>query len=235
MNKNHWVEFLIRTALVAVTLWIWWWVIKTPMNAGLNLGFIVGGVLLVFPIIWLGRNLLDRKPTAAHSAWTSTFVHYSLLILFGAAIIRAILTHEDWIGWRLPIPPVIGLLLVRVTGIVALLSVVNLALKGFGAPFVIHLSERLAVDWLYAWTRNPMVLATLACLLSVGIWYQSSLFVVWVLALLTPAWLFFVVVYEERELEIRFGASYLEYKSRTPLLFPHRPRKNRAEAGPGGE
>jgi protein-S-isoprenylcysteine O-methyltransferase Ste14 len=31
-------------------------------------------------------------------------------------------------------------------------------------------------------------------------------------------------VYEERELELRFGASYLEYKSRTPMLFPRKPR-----------
>jgi protein-S-isoprenylcysteine O-methyltransferase Ste14 len=49
------------------------------------------------------------------------------------------------------------------------------------------------------------------------------LFVLWVLILFAPALLVFVKVYEERELEIRFGASYLEYKSRTPMLFPRRP------------
>jgi protein-S-isoprenylcysteine O-methyltransferase Ste14 len=35
-----------------------------------------------------------------------------------------------------------------------------------------------------------------------------------------PAYVFFAKVFEERELEIRFGASYLEYKSRTPNVFP---------------
>jgi protein-S-isoprenylcysteine O-methyltransferase Ste14 len=115
-------------------------------------------------------------------------------------------------------------MLVVITGTAALLTVINLALRGLGAPFAIALSKRLAVDWLYAWTRNPMVLATLACLLSLGIWFQSALFVLWVLLLVTPALLVFVKVYEERELEIRFGASYLEYKSRTPMLFPRRPR-----------
>jgi protein-S-isoprenylcysteine O-methyltransferase Ste14 len=69
-----------------------------------------------------------------------------------------------------------------------------------------------------------MVLGTLAFLVSLGIWYQSALFVVWVLVLVTPAWLFFVKVFEERELEIRFGESYLEYKARTPMLFPRRPK-----------
>jgi protein-S-isoprenylcysteine O-methyltransferase Ste14 len=69
-----------------------------------------------------------------------------------------------------------------------------------------------------------MVLAALAWLVSLGIWFQSTLFVLWVLVLFIPALLFFVKVYEERELEIRFGASYLDYKSKTPMLFPRKPR-----------
>jgi protein-S-isoprenylcysteine O-methyltransferase Ste14 len=96
-------------------------------------------------------------------------------------------------------------------------------LKGLGAPFAIALSRKLAVDWLYAWTRNPMLLAGLALLISLGIWFQSTLFVLWALLLFAPALLFFEKVYEERELEIRFGASYLAYKSRTPMLFPRKP------------
>jgi len=83
----------------------------------------------------------------------------------------------------------------------------------------------LAVDLMYAWTRNPMVLAVLSFLISLGIWFQSTLFVLWVLILFAPALLFFVKVFEERELEFRFGASYLEYKSKTPMLFPRKPRK----------
>jgi protein-S-isoprenylcysteine O-methyltransferase Ste14 len=47
--------------------------------------------------------------------------------------------------------------------------------------------------------------------------------VLWVLILFAPALLFFVKVFEERELEFRFGASYLEYKSKTPMLFPRKP------------
>jgi protein-S-isoprenylcysteine O-methyltransferase Ste14 len=114
--------------------------------------------------------------------------------------------------------------LVAVTGMACLLVVANLALNGLGAPFFIALSQKLAVDWLYAWTRNPMVLAGVAFGLSLGIWFQSALFVLWVLILPEPALLFFVKVYEERELEFRFGASYLEYKSKTPMLIPRRPK-----------
>ena len=32
------------------------------------------------------------------------------------------------------------------------------------------------------------------------------------------AWILFVRIYEERELEIRFGESYLRYKARTPFF-----------------
>jgi len=168
--------------------------------------------------------MLDKKPTVSQTVWITTFVHYALVTLFGVAIIRAIDTHHDWSGWLLPVPTEISLLLVVVTGAATLLTVINLTLKGLGAPFAIALSRKLAVDWLYAWTRNPMVLATLAFLIALGIWLKSMLFILWVLILVTPALLVFVKVYEERELEIRFGASYLEYKAQTPMLFPRRPR-----------
>jgi protein-S-isoprenylcysteine O-methyltransferase Ste14 len=116
------------------------------------------------------------------------------------------------------------LALTILTGAAFLLTVANLALKGFGAPFFIALSRKLAADWLYARTSNPMVLAGVAFLLSLGIWFQSLLFDLWVLILFAPALHVFVRAFEERELEIRFGAPHLEYKSRTPMLFPRRPR-----------
>jgi protein-S-isoprenylcysteine O-methyltransferase Ste14 len=218
------LNFFFRIAPLVFTWFIWLWTLNQPLSNIMNMSIIVGCVLLVFPIVWLGRMILDRQPTTSRVAWITTFVHYALGILFGAAIIRAVITHQDWSGWTLPIPVEIGLLLVIITGVAVLSTVVNLALKGLGAPFAIALSRKLAADWLYAWTRNPMVFAGLAFLLSLGIWYQSALFVLWVLILFAPALLFFVKVYEERELGIRFGASYLEYKSRTPMLFPRKPR-----------
>jgi len=221
---KHAVELFLRIALLLFTFSIWLWALNQPLSNTMNLSIIVGAVLLVFPIVWLGRMVLDRKPTTSRAAWITTFVHYAVGIPFGVAIIRAASTHQDWSGWTLPIPVEIGLLLVIITGAAFLLTVVNLALKGLGAPFAIALSRKLAVDWLYAWTRNPMVLAVLAFLLSLGIWFRSALFVLWVLILFAPALLAFVKVYEERELQIRFGASYLEYKSRTPMLFPRKPR-----------
>lgn len=50
-------------------------------------------------------------------------------------------THQGWSGWVLPVPIEIGLLLVVITGAACLLTVVNLALKGLGAPFASALNE----------------------------------------------------------------------------------------------
>jgi protein-S-isoprenylcysteine O-methyltransferase Ste14 len=111
-----------------------------------------------------------------------------------------------------------------VTGFAAFLTVLNLAVRGLGAPFAVKLSSRLATDWTYGWTRNPMLLCSLAWLFSLALWYRSIWLIVWFAVSVAPGWIFFVKRYEERELQIRFGASYEEYKARTPLLWPRRPR-----------
>jgi len=221
---KHARELLIRIALLLLIWFLWAYMLNQRLSKIQNLSIIVGGVILVFPVVWVGRKILDKQPTVSRAVWVTTFVHFALGFPLGVPIILAVTTHQDWSGWALPVPSEIGLALVIITGTAFLLTVVNLALKGCGAPFFIVLTRKLAADWLYAWTRNPMLLAALAFFLSLGIWFQSVLFVLWVLILFAPAVLFFVKVYEERELEIRFGASYLEYKSRTPMLFPRRPR-----------
>lgn len=221
MTMKHIIEHLARIALLAFIVFALWWASVASLSEVVNLSIIVGGTLSIFPVVWIGRKILDRNQTAV--TWITTFVHLAVMLLLGVPFIRALTTHQDWSGWALPIPSEIAFVLVIITGAACLLTVLNLAMKGLGAPFFIALSRKLTADWLYARTRNPMVLATLAWFFSMGIWFQSVLFVLWVLILFTPALLTYVKVYEERELEIRFGAPYLEYKSRTPFLFPGRP------------
>lgn len=216
-------DALVRLVLFACVFIAWMWVLAQPFTPSVNLAVIVGCVLLVFPLVWFSRLVLDRDPTPAHAEWITTLVHAAVMVLFGSAIIRAVATYRTWRGWIIPIPGEVGLLLAIVFGAAAALAVMNLAVRGLGAPFGIALSRRLAIDWLYAWSRNPMVLASLALLVAVGIWFQSGLFVLWACLLVIPALLFFVKIFEERELEIRFGSGYLDYKARTPMLFPRRP------------
>ena len=220
---KHITEFLVRVILLTLICFFFWFTQNISISNFINLSIIMVGVLLTFPLVLLGRKILDKKPTVSRANWVTMFVHFGLGFTIGIPFVRAVITSQDWVGLVLPVPSVIGLVLVIITGVVSLLTVINLALKGFGAPGIV-LSRKLTIDWLYAWMRNPMALAGLAFFLSLGIWYRSVLFVLWVLFLVTPALLFFLKVYEERELELRFGASYLVYKSKTPMLFPRKPK-----------
>ena len=229
---KHSVSFIIRVVLLAFLFLIFWWAITASLTRAINVIIIVGGVLLTYPLVWTGRKILDRGHTKEYAEWVTTFVHAGLGFTFGVPLIRALSSYRSWNDWILPVPEVIGLVLVILTGAISVITVATLALRGWGAPFFISLSRRLAADWMYAWTRNPMVLAALALLVSLGIWFQSTLFILWVLLLFTPAILFFVKVYEERELEFRFGQSYLDYKARTPMLFPKKPKPETLNRGP---
>jgi protein-S-isoprenylcysteine O-methyltransferase Ste14 len=222
---KQFIESLIRIILLTIILISWLYFLNTPLSKVINLSIIVGGVLLTYPLVWMGRKILDRHHSLTKTIWITTAVHFGLGFTFGIPIVLAISTHHEWTGLILPVPSIIGLILVVVTGMALFLTVLNLALKGFGAPFFIKLSQKLAADWMYAWTRNPMVLAGISFLLSLGIWFQSLFFLIWGLLLFTPALLFFIKVFEERELEFRFGASYLAYKAKTSFLFPRKPTK----------
>jgi protein-S-isoprenylcysteine O-methyltransferase Ste14 len=218
------LESLARILLFVLILAFWSWLIRQPYAPAADLIPIVGGPLLMLPIAWLGRRMLDRDPTPKNAERTTAIIHYLLVFLLGASVFRVVGTYRSWPEEKLPIPPEIGLVLVVLSGTVLAATVANLAWKGLGAPFAVALSRRLATDWMYAYTRNPMVLATLAFLFSAGLWIRSGFFLLWMLLLITPVWLWLVKVFEERELEIRFGSSYREYKSKTPMLFPRRPK-----------
>ncbi len=218
------LSFTRITAFV-LTLILWLWILKQQFSATLNFLCIVGTVLAIVPTVWIGRRLLDIKPTIERLNWVTTAVHGIVVALFGIAMVKAIQTSGSWQGWIIPIPRSLGIILVYITGTITGLAVANLAIQGLGAPFAIALSRRLAKNWLYARTRNPMALATLVWFVTIGLWLQSTLFVAWVLVLVTPVEMFVIKVYEERELEIRFGQSYRDYKAKTAFLWPRRPKR----------
>ena len=220
------MRFLLRVLPFVLTLLVWLWVKDRSWNPEASFALIVGGPLILVPITFLGRFLLNARPTVARTAWVTILIHYAAMVPLGAAIIEALKLGQNWPGWRIPIPPGVGRALMVVTGAALLLTVVNLAVRGRGAPFAISVSRRLATDWVYGWCRNPMVFCTLAFLVAWGLWLGSVVFLLWVALLVSPVWLLLVKVYEERELEIRFGQSYLDYKARTPMLWPRRPPRS---------
>ncbi len=226
---------LVQIFGLVLTWGIWFWMATRNFSASANMIIAVGSTLAVIPIVFGGRRLLDRQPTVKRAIWVTTGVHYILAIFIGCAIIEATLLAQNWEGWAAPVPPWLGLSIMLVSGILLVVVVFNLALKGLGAPFAVALTRVVATDWMYAWTRNPMVLSGLAFLIGLGLWLQSSLFLIWLLAILSPAMLVFLKVYEERELEIRFGDAYLEYKTQTPMLLPSKPKTQKLTQNTGGK
>ena len=77
------VEWLFRITLLLSSWLLWWWALMTPLSNVMNLSLIVGGVVLVFPVVWLGRKILDRHLTTSGVVWTTTLVQFTLGNLTG--------------------------------------------------------------------------------------------------------------------------------------------------------
>jgi hypothetical protein len=64
---KHVVELFFRIALLKCTWSIWMWALNQPLSKGMNLPITMGWVLLAFPLVSLGRMILDRQPTTSHA------------------------------------------------------------------------------------------------------------------------------------------------------------------------
>jgi len=126
---------------------------------------------------------------------------------------------DHLMGWHGPRMVWAGMLLV-VAGAALMLWCFVLFLrvgKGSPHPFVAK-TQRLVITGPYRIVRNPMmygvggVLAGIALWVgSLGLWFGVGMFVVFVSL--------FVPLYEERDMERRFGEEYREYCRRVPRWF----------------
>ncbi|MEZ6005219.1 MAG: isoprenylcysteine carboxylmethyltransferase family protein [Planctomycetota bacterium] len=115
-----------------------------------------------------------------------------------------------------------SLLLLAGSGL-GLASAWTLSSHGQGTPLPTATAATLVARGPFAWVRNPMALAGTLQMIAVG-WGLGTWPVV-ILALLgSGVWHFWVRPLEEADLQHRFGASYSDYRSRTPLWIPRPPR-----------
>jgi protein-S-isoprenylcysteine O-methyltransferase Ste14 len=82
--------------------------------------------------------------------------------------------------------------------------------------------EKLVSHGPFAWSRNPLYVGNFVIWMGV-ITISGVLWFLPVAALLFAVEYYYIVRYEEGVLESIFGASYLEYKQRTPRWFPRPP------------
>ena len=206
---------MLGLSLIIVVLTL---VAKTEFSSIINVMLIIGCVLAMILVTIIGRKLLDSNQAEVDGITTT--VQAMRLTLMGIAITKAIQTAGLWtMGLALSVPQDLGLAILIITGAALAFTMINLAARGLGAP-ALALSAQLATGWMYKYIRNPMVLALFAWLVAWGLYLQSGAFVSWVLFLVVPVEVFFEKHYEEKELEVRFGESYIHYKEVTPFMFP---------------
>jgi protein-S-isoprenylcysteine O-methyltransferase Ste14 len=91
--------------------------------------------------------------------------------------------------------------------------------KGTLAPW--SPPKKLVIKGLYRYVRNPMILGVLTVLLgeALGVWSKNIL--VWAGEFFTINIIYFII-YEEPNLEKRFGDEYREYKKHVSMWIPRR-------------
>jgi len=89
--------------------------------------------------------------------------------------------------------------------------------KGTLAPW--SPTKKLVVRGLYRYVRNPMILGVLTVLLGEALCLQSTNILIWACAFFVINTIYFIL-YEEPNLEERFGGEYRDYKNQVPRWWP---------------
>jgi len=187
------------------------------------LGAVVFAVSVLILGLWLRKN-----PTKENAEKSSRILHFMFFVCYGVPITLGIftpgLTHLDQLIGLEPLPLktlflVLGILL-TFPGLY-LFVVTNIFLRTLGSGAnAFRLTKKIVAEDIYKRTRNPMSLGYYLILLALGFVLGSTTLTLVVALGFIPAHLFFIKYFEERELELRFGREYLEYKKNVPFLIP---------------
>lgn len=101
----------------------------------------------------------------------------------------------------------------------AIWSIVDQLTRGRGTPLPVMATQTLLMAGRFAYCRNPMSFGTIVLYSGLAIWAGSwsAIGLVTTFAVVLITYLKFI---EEKELEARFGQSYIEYKRTTPFILP---------------
>jgi protein-S-isoprenylcysteine O-methyltransferase Ste14 len=116
---------------------------------------------------------------------------------------------------------IVGVIAIIMGGFLALWTIIAQIKLASGTPFPMLPTKKLLIIGPFRYCRNPMTLGTIIAYSGVAILFGSytALFVVVIFLLML---LVYLKLIEEKELEMRFGQEYLEYKKNTPFILPIR-------------
>jgi len=91
---------------------------------------------------------------------------------------------------------------------------------GEGTQIPLMPTQKLVTSGPFAYCRNPMVLGVILFISGLGVLFNSFSFIT--VGLVIPSlYLIYIKFIEEKELMIRFGQEYFEYKKHVRFLIPY--------------
>ena len=187
----------------------------------------IGLLVFIAGTLVLGLRL-RRAPAKANAEQYSRIMHFLFFAGLGAPFMLSlvypgVLNLDATVGLNpLPFRPLTLLLgtILAVPGLYFLGSS-NKLLRALGSGAnAFRLTQRVVAADVYQYTRNPMSLGYYCATLGLSLLIGSTVLTMYVLLGLIPAHLFFLKYFEEQELELRLGQSYLDYKQRVAFLIP---------------
>ena len=193
------------------------------------------GVLSFFVGAWILGIWLRKNPSKENAERSSRVMHFLFFAGLGTPFFVGLfypgLTHFDEViglpslPWK-PLFLILGILL-AIPGLYYL-GITNKLLRKLGSGAnAFRLTKQVVAEDVYKKTRNPMSLGYYLFALAIAFASGSTLITLGVVFGVIPAHIFFLKYFEEFELELRFGESYLEYKKDVPFLFPNFKRTSR--------
>jgi protein-S-isoprenylcysteine O-methyltransferase Ste14 len=90
---------------------------------------------------------------------------------------------------------------------------------GRGTPVPVMATQQLLIQKPYSFCRNPMALGAILLYLGVAI-LIGSISAVGLVLIFAVILLLYIKFMEEKEMELRFGDAYREYRKQTPFIIP---------------
>jgi len=129
--------------------------------------------------------------------------------------------HTKWIDiWQFSsFTKIIGILLM-LSGLILMIKTITLfATVGRGTLALWDPTQKLVVQGVYRYVRNPMISGVFCILLGEALFFGSYSIFLWFLIFVSIN-LIYIPLLEERELKNRFGDEYTDYKKNVPRWIP---------------
>lgn len=187
----------------------------------------IGALIFLSGSIWLGEKIrkTDNNKTAENASRISHLLFWCALLLPGIVglFYPGIKSYDKLLNISgLPDSTVLivaGSIFLCSGLILMIASNRSLIIKGRGAAAFL-LTKELVSKGLYEHTRNPMSLGFYAACVGIGMIAKSFTITFAAILIIIPIHILNLKYFEERELEMRYGQAYTDYKKRVPFLIP---------------